>query len=216
MSDLPRLWSFAASPFAGKARVAFAEKGIEYELLEVHPAKRPPRLKELNPLGRVPVLEVDGALPMRESSAICDYLEETCPEPALWPADPAARAWARGWAKYVDDGIVANFFLGMRKRAFGRDADDPEDITERLHAIVPRQYPRLEAALGVHDGPWLCGGQFTYADIAGMAAAVRIPQWAPELAPDPAQLPRVAAWMDALRARPTAAAIEAKGTPVEA
>jgi glutathione S-transferase len=215
VSELPRLWSFAASPFAGKARVALAEKGIEYDLLEIHPAKRPARLKELNPLGRVPVLELAEGPALRESSVICEYLEEVYPDPPLWPADPAERAWARGWARYVDDGAAVNFFLGMRKLAFGKDPEDPEDITEQLHARVPRQWGRLEDALGVHEGPWLCGEQFTYADIAGMAVAVRIPQWKPELAPDPETTPRVAAWFEALRARPSAAEIDAKGTRVE-
>lgn len=216
MSDLPRLWSFKASPFAGKVRVALAEKGIKYDLLEIHPSKRPGRLRELNPLGRVPVLELANGAILRESSVICEYLEETYPEPPLWPADAGLRGWARGWAKYVDDGAATNFFLGMRKLAFGKSEDDPDDIVERLHARVPRQWARLDDALDEHDGPWLCGAQFTYADITGMAIAVRIPEWAPTLAPDPAETPLVAAWFDALRARPSAAAIDASGERVEA
>ncbi len=209
-----RLWSFAVSPFAGRVRVAFVEKGVEYDLLEVHPTRRPARLKELNPLNRVPVLEVDG-VPIRESSVILEWLEETYPEPPLWPQDPALRAWARGWSKFIDDGVSANFFLGMRKRAFGLADDDPEDVVERLHGKVPGQWSYLEAALAEHDGPWLCGEQFTYADIAVMAAAARIPQWTPELAPDAAATPRVAAWLAAAAQRPSAAALDLKGEPVE-
>lgn len=216
MPEQPRLWSFRSSPFAGKVRVALAEKGIAYELAEIHPAKRPPRLRELNPLGRVPVLELPGGGVLRESSVICEYLEEVYPEPPLWPADPVLRGWARGWARYVDDGIAAQFFLGMRKLAFGKGPEDPDDIVEQLHAKVPRQYGRLEDALDTHEGPWLCGDMFTYADIAGMAPAVRIPEWQAHLAPDPGEHPLVAAWFDALRARPSIAAIDESGTKVEA
>lgn len=91
-----RLWTWDLSPFPGKVRLALAEKGIEAEMLEIHPVRRPARLRELNPVNRVPVLEVDGTA-LRESSVICEYLEETHPEPALWPVDAALRGWARGW-----------------------------------------------------------------------------------------------------------------------
>src|SRR3954452_12660459 len=209
----PRLWTFRLSPFAGKARAAFAEKGIDVELVEIHPGRRPPRLKELNPLGRVPVLEVDGVA-IRESSVLCEWLEETHPDPTLWPADPQLRAWARGWGRYIDDVPVASFFLGMNKLAFGLRDGDPPDEVERLHRRVPKSWPLLEDALGVHEGPWLTGTPFTLADLSAMALAVRLPEWMAHLAPDPAASPRVDAWMPALRARPSAAAIDAKGEPV--
>jgi glutathione S-transferase len=205
-----RLWTFRTSPMAGKARAAFAEKGLEVELMEVHPARRPARLRELNPLNRVPVLEVDGHA-IRESAVILEWLEDVHPEPAMWPDDPARRAEARAWARYIDDSLLSNFFLAMRKLAFGRDEGDPEDIVERMHARVPRQWPRLEAALSASGGPWLMGESFTYADLTAMPLAVRLPEWAPQLAPDPHEFPLVAAWLQALRERPSAAAIDAAG-----
>jgi glutathione S-transferase len=48
-----------------------------------------------------------------------------------------------------------------------------------------------------------------------MAPAVRIAEWAPQLRPDAGEHPRVSAWLDALRARPSVAAIDAKGERVE-
>ncbi len=125
----PCLWSWNLSPFAGKVRVAFAEKGVAIELIEIDPLKRPAKLRELNPTNRVPVLELDGTA-VRESTAICEWLEDTHPEPPLWPADPAARATARGLLRWVDDELTANFFLSMRKEAFGLEAEDhPELVT---------------------------------------------------------------------------------------
>ncbi|GAC1435406.1 MAG: glutathione S-transferase family protein [Solirubrobacteraceae bacterium] len=205
--SIPRLWAFETSPFAGKARAAFAEKDVPFELVEIHPIKRPDRLRELNPLNRVPVLELPDAA-IRESSIICEWLEETHPEPRLWPLDATERAAARGWAKYVDDALTSNFFLGMRKLAFGRDADDPEDITERLHGRMARHWPVIEDLLGAKGGPWLMGTQFTFADLSAMALAVRLPQWKAELQPEQ---PHVRAWLQALRERPSAAAIEQRG-----
>jgi glutathione S-transferase len=205
-----RLWTIRTSPYAAKPRAAFAEKGVPIELVEIHPVRRPPRLRELNPLNRVPVLETGGAA-IRESSVILEWIEETYPDPPLWPADPTARAEARAWAKFIDDSLLTNLFLGLRKASFGRDEDDPEDIVERLHARVPRQWPRLEAALAPHEGPWLMGEQFTYADLGAMPLAVRLPEWAPQLAPDAGDYPLVAAWLEALRERPSAEAIDAAG-----
>lgn len=217
MSPTPVLWTFKASPFAGKARAAFAEKGVPVELAEIHPAKRPERFLALTAPGRVPVLELgEGAPPIRESSIICEWLEETHPEPALWPADPAVRAWARGWAKFLDDLLAGNFFLGMRKQAFGKSPHDPEDVVERLHRQLAKHWPALEEALGAHDGPWLCGEQFTYAELSGLALAVRLPEWAPHLIPDAEAHPRVSAWLQALRERPSAATIDQGGERVEA
>ena len=206
----PKLWTFHTSPFAGKVRVAFREKDVPVELLEVHPARRPPRLRELNPLNRVPVLEVDGVA-LSESSAILEWLEETHPSPALWPAEPDQRALARAAARWVDDALLTNYFLGLRRRAFGVPEGEPPDAGERLLARVPRQWPRLEDALGRHDGPWLMGESFTYADVSGMPLAVRLPQWTEELVPEAETYPRVAAWLAALRARPSAPAVEARG-----
>jgi glutathione S-transferase len=193
-------------------RVALAEKGVEVEMVEIHPGRRPARLRELNPTNRIPVLEV-GDVAIRESTAICEWIDATYPEPSLWPADATQRAWAMGWTRWIDETLTANFFLGMLKQARGLDESDPPDIVDRMHGELPKRYPTLEARLGDHDGPWLCGEQFTFADVAGMSLAVRLPQWKAALAPDAAATPRVAAWFDALRERPSAAAVERKGTP---
>jgi glutathione S-transferase len=68
----PRLWSWNLSPFAGRVRVAAAVKGVELDLIEIDPMTRPPRLRELNPTNRVPVLEIldeDPPVVVRESTA---------------------------------------------------------------------------------------------------------------------------------------------------
>jgi glutathione S-transferase len=213
---VPRLWSWNLSPFAGKVRIAFAEKAVPVELLEVHPVKRPPRLRELNPTNRVPVLEVDGVA-IRESSAICDWLEDTHPEPSLWPADPARRAQARGLLRWVDDELTVPFFLSARTQYFGLDSMDVPDVVERLRARLGRRWPVLEGLLGATEGPWLLARERpTLADLAATPLAVRLPQWNPELVPDPQAFPLATAWLEALRTRPSATEVDRQGTPVEA
>jgi glutathione S-transferase len=212
MSSL-RLWSWHLSPFAGKARIAFAEKGVEVELIEIDPRHRPARLRELNPTARVPVLEVDG-FAIRESTPICDWLDDVHPDPPLWPADPAARASARGLLRWVDDELTSSFFLSMRKEVFGIDDTDHPDVVAHLRARLARRWPDAETLLARHEGPWMMGGaRPTLTDLAAMPLAVRLSQWRPDLLPDPERHPLTTDWLAQLRERPTATAVEQKGQP---
>jgi len=72
-------------PYCDRVRLALAEKGLEYEVVEVDLDDRPAWIYDKNPLGRVPVLE-EGEYVLPESAFINEDLEERWPEPALWPA----------------------------------------------------------------------------------------------------------------------------------
>jgi glutathione S-transferase len=211
----PRLWSWNLSPFAGKVRIALAEKGADVDLVEIDPRERPPRLRELNPTNTVPVLEA-GDVVIRESGAICDWVQDTCPGPSLWPADAATRASARGLARYVDDELTVNFFLSFRKQAFGPSPGDPPDIVDVLRGRLMRRWPAVDALLGRTDGAWLAGGaEPSLADLGAIPLAVRLEQWGPQLAP-PAELTRVTGWLDALRGRSSADEVDRRGRPAPA
>jgi len=81
-------------PYCARVRIVLAQKGLSYETVVVDLDDRPAWIYAKNPLGKVPVLEEDD-LVLPESVVIMEYLEERYPEPALWPADPAARAAGR-------------------------------------------------------------------------------------------------------------------------
>lgn len=215
----PRLWTWHLSPFAGKVRIAAAVTGVELDLIEIDPVHRPPRLRELNPANRVPVLEVEGttrsgrAAVVRESSAICDWLQDVRTGPSLWPEDPLRRAAARGLMRWLDDELTVSFFLSFRKEAFGPADGDPPDVVERLRARLMRGWPKLEDELARGGTPWLAGtDEPSLADLAGMPLAVRTPQWGPQLAPPP-ELTRVHVWLDALRAHPAVGEVKRRGRP---
>jgi len=188
-------------------------EGRRLELIEIDPRTRPARLRELNPTNRVPVLEVDGVA-IRESSAICDWLQDVHPEPSLWPADPARRAAARGLLRWVDDELTANFFLSMRLEAFGVPATEHPDVVAILRSRLVRRWATAEQLLAATAGPWLAGGEDpTLADLAALPLAMRLPSWRPDLGPDPAAQPLTSAWLEALRQRPSAAAVDRRGEP---
>src|ERR671934_3168443 len=94
---MPTLYTAERCPYAARARIVLAEKGLPYDAFEIDLDDRPAWLYEKNPLGRVPVYEEDGGFVLPESDVIMEYLEERFPEPALWPADPAERALGRLW-----------------------------------------------------------------------------------------------------------------------
>ena len=87
---MARLFHVPLSPFCRKVRLSLAEKKIEVELVEEKYWEADPDFLRRNPAAKVPVLKLDGRT-MAESAAICEYIEETRPDPPLMPKDPADR-----------------------------------------------------------------------------------------------------------------------------
>jgi glutathione S-transferase len=112
-------------PYCARARIALAEKGLEWETVEVDLNDRPRWIYDLNPTGKVPVLEDGFVLP--ESAVIMEYLEERYPEPALLPADPAARAAAR-LAVFRFDDLLGDDYYAYRR-------GDPNELPARLDSL---------------------------------------------------------------------------------
>ncbi len=144
------LYSAARCPYAARARIVLAEKGVEHEIVEIDLSDRPAWLYEKNPTGRVPVIEEDEGTPLPESAVIMEFVEERYPEPPLLPADPADRAAVR--LLIFRDGDLTSPYYALRR---GEDGAREE----------------LDAALGRFDAllaeqPYLSGAEFGLADIA--------------------------------------------------
>ncbi|MEM9756542.1 MAG: glutathione S-transferase family protein [Pseudomonadota bacterium] len=99
---MTRLYHFALSPFCRKVRLVLAEKKIEVELIDERYWEPSPEFLRRNPAGQVPILRIDNTT-LSDSGAICEYLEETVPEPALLPRDARARAEVRRLCAWFDD-----------------------------------------------------------------------------------------------------------------
>jgi glutathione S-transferase len=97
-----RLYHVPLSPFCRKVRLVLAEKKIEVELVEERYWEQDPDFLRRNPAGKVPVLRMGGRT-MAESQAICEYLEETVPEPPLLPRKPESRYEVRRLCAWFDD-----------------------------------------------------------------------------------------------------------------
>jgi RNA polymerase-associated protein len=138
-------------PYCARVRIVLAEKDVEYETVPIDLSDRPAWLYEKNPLGKVPVIEEDGFV-LAESAVIMDYLEERYPEPALLPADPAARALARLRIWRFDHA------LGDAYYAFRRGEDGAADRLSRCLSFVERRVAEGETEYGLAEiayVPWL-------------------------------------------------------------
>ena len=144
------LYSAARCPYAARARIVLAEKGIDHEIVEIDLSDRPDWLYEKNPDGRVPVIEEDDGSPLPESAVIMEFVEERYPEPSLLPADPADRAAVR--LLIFRDGDLTSPYYALRR---GEDG-----AREELDAALGR----FDALLG--EQPYLSGAEFGLADIA--------------------------------------------------
>ncbi len=93
------LYGYALSSASYRVRIALNLKGLEVATVPVHLRRGEQRQREflqLNSQGFVPALRLDDGEVLTQSMAIIEYLEETCPQPRLLPAAPAARARVQG------------------------------------------------------------------------------------------------------------------------
>lgn len=100
------LLDFWPSPFGMRARIALAEKGVEYEYRDENLVDKSPLLIKSNPVHKkIPVL-IHNGIPICESLIILQYIDETWKDKSpLMPEDPYERANARFWADFVDKKI---------------------------------------------------------------------------------------------------------------
>jgi glutathione S-transferase len=179
------LYDAARCPYCARARIALAEKGVEFETLEIDLNDRPQWIYEKNSTGRVPVVEEDAWI-LPESSVIMEYLEERYPEPPLLPADPADRALARVWIFRHDD-FTKPYYALRRGEDGAAERFDEQLVT--LDAALERQ-------------PWLTGAEYGLADIAYVPWVLRARDM---LGVSFEEFPAVRSWLDRLERRPAIA-----------
>jgi glutathione S-transferase len=138
------------APNPRRVRIFLAEKGVAYDTIEVSIAAaehHKPEFRKKNPLSLLPVLELADGKVLRESMAICRYIEELHPEPNLFGADAWERAQIEHW-------------VGRIKQS--------TEFGEIVRELVTARFDWFEEELGMR--PYIAGPRFTVADITALCA----------------------------------------------
>lgn len=153
----------------------------------------PPKLKAISPSGRVPALHVGGQggeMVLWDSLAIAEWLWERDPTCAIWPQDPARRAYARCVAAEVHshfDDVRNGLPMNLIKRWPIRDGL-PSNVKLMNRPGVRAGTERMEAmwrdARARYGGPWIAGDAFCFADAVFAPMCSRYVTYGIELAPD--------------------------------
>jgi glutathione S-transferase len=162
-----KLYSADLSPYSARVRMQIYAKGIADIVIELPEHWGMPKFRERFPIGRVPVLDIDGDT-IPESEVIAEYLEEVHPRPSLLGTTPRENAHIRTLARLGDIHIINNMFaLGRQTGALGRrtpTAARDDALSTQLVVEIRRNLKALDRLIG-RDG-FACCGRITLADCA--------------------------------------------------
>jgi len=200
-----KLYTFAFAPNPRRVHVYLAEKGIEMTLESVDimaGQNRTPDFLAKNPLGGLPVLELDDGSHLTESLAIIQYLEELHPEKPMIGTTPLERARTREVERIAEIGVlsaVGTIFQNTSPFFAGRVKQSAE-AAETARMRLANSLTVLDHKIG--DKPFVMGAAPTIADCT-LFAALKFGEFAG--APLDRGFHNVARWYDAFSKRPSAA-----------
>lgn len=208
-----KLYSFPIAPNPTRVRLYLAEKaaaGYPIPLEEVPVnlvlgEQRKPEHRARNPLGTLPVLELDDGSFLTESLAIIEYLEELHPAPPLLGREALERARVRELERIAELGVLwpVAYVVHATRSPLGMPAV-PEVAAlfrERLRAPL-----RVLGAVLADGRPFLAGGGATLADCT-LAAALQFARFGEVDLALSAEHPHLGAWDARYRERPAAKSV---------
>ena len=201
-----RLFDGGRVPNARRVRIYLSEKGLSIPMEPVDLGKGEHRSEAFlakNPLGRVPMLELDDGTILTESIAICRYFEELHPEPPLFGSTTLERAQIEMWNRRMELEIqlpIQDVFIHLNAFWAGRRPQVPEYGRVRQAQLLERMaWLNRELA----DRQYIAGDHYTVADITAQCAFVMGKGTGSKIPDDMTDLTR---WFDLVSSRPTARA----------
>jgi glutathione S-transferase len=201
------LYHDTRAPNPRRVRVFLAEKAVAYDTIEVSIAAQAHQTAEFrkkNPISLLPVLELADGKVLRESMAICRYVEELHPAPNLFGQDAWERAQIEMWNRHAELELlfpISQVFRNTHSFWAGRIKQAPE-FAAIMREHVGDRFDWLDGELGKRQ--FFAGDRFSVADITAMCAIdfgkvsdIRI---------DAAKHPSLAAWHQRVTSRPSSKA----------
>ncbi|MGH8546730.1 MAG: glutathione S-transferase family protein [Gammaproteobacteria bacterium] len=193
------LYESPTSSNCQRVKVVLEEKKLPYQTVRIDlkkgDQKRPDFLK-LNPYGKVPVI-VDGDTVVYESCIINEYLNDKYPEPPLMPENPAQRAKIRILTGY---GVNHLFTTHRALRDEMSKAENEREPTAISKARKDLQILLLRFEQEMGDQAYLAGNSVSLLDTNFVARFVQWERFG--VLPDPS-LPRLGAWLNRMKQRPS-------------
>jgi glutathione S-transferase len=206
-----KLYNLGAGMNPRRVRIFLAEKGVEIPMQEVDVAtneNKTPEFLAINPMGKLPVLELDDGTILTESIAICRYIESQHPEPNMFGTTPLETAPIEMWARRAELEIgvqVMSVFSNLNPIWVGRITQVKESGELAREKLLQRM-AWLDEELGSRapdERKFLVAGRYTIADIilqcaliVAKACKVRIPE----------EHTHLSQWFASVTSRPTARA----------
>ena len=151
------------SPFVRKVRIVLAEKKIDYDFVIESPWLPDSKVPNLNPLGKIPVLQLDESSRLFDSRVIVEYIDNVTPNNKLFPAPNRERTEVKRWEALADgicDAAVAAVLEAKRP-----SGEKSESWIARQREKITRSLEFMAEELG--DKPFcMVGTHISMADIA--------------------------------------------------
>jgi glutathione S-transferase len=203
-----KLYTSHRAPNPRRVRWVMAEKGItDVALVEVDiltGEHKTPEYRARVGVPHVPALELDDGTTISESVAICRYLEALYPEPNLFGSDPAEQAVIEMWTRRCEFYLANPMMLAVRHShpvLAALEATQVPQLADYNRVAAEKFMKTLDRRLADHE--FIASDRFTIADIVAVVGLdfARLIKYRP-----PEALTHLARWLEAVRARPAAAA----------
>ncbi|WP_166257240.1 glutathione S-transferase family protein [Marinobacter salicampi] len=201
-----KIYETKTAPNPRRVRMFMAEKGLldkaEFVQIDLQKGENlTPEYAAMNPMKKVPVMELEDGTCIAETMAICRYFEESYPETPLLGSSPLEKAQVEQWLRWIE----FYFFMptGMcfqHTSGYFKDRMNPiKEWGEECRTTVEKFFHFLDKQLA--DREYICGDQFTAADINAFTTVDFNKVNNIRIKPEQANLQ---AWYDRIKGRPSA------------
>lgn len=201
-----KLYDGGRAPNPRRVQIFLKEKGIDIERIQLDINgldQKGEAFTRINPMQKLPVLELDDGTIIAETVAICRYFEETVPEPPLMGRTAVEKAKVEMWQRRMELEFLLPVAFSFRHLHPGAKTIEPIQVGEwgEMNQDRARKFMIfLDGELANRD--FVAGDEFTIADITCLVTCQFLK---PARLNIPDELKNLQAWYDRVAARPSAA-----------